>query len=105
MIQGLTPYLVGVYRMLAFMDADMKTNVSFDRFSNKVKNPDALCRMCIHMARVLSLWVYCDPAMASVPMLTALSNKEIPNLIKCFFDAGTNCPVYGQHCGCDKTGK
>ena len=77
--------------MLAFMDADMKTTVSVSDVSSKVKRkPDALCRMCVHMARVLSLWMYCDPALASVPMTAALNHKEVPNAIKCFFDAGTN---------------
>ena len=57
---------------------------------------------CVHMARVLSLWMYCDPALASVPMTAALNHKEVPNAIKFFFDAGTNCPEHGQHCGCDK---
>ena len=101
MIYGLAPYLVGVYRMLARMGADMTTKVPSDHKLSKVKkSPDNLCRMCVHMVRVLTLWMFCDPALASVPMSSALSQKEIPSSIKCFFDAGTNCPEHGQHCGC-----
>ena len=83
------------------MGADMTTKVPSDHKLSKVrKSPDNLCRMCVHMVRVLTLWMFCDPALASVPMSSALSQKEIPSSIKCFFDAGTNCPEHGQHCGC-----
>ena len=101
MIQGLSSYLTGIYRMLAKFGANMSTHVLIHD-KPKYKHPDSLCKFCIQMARVLCFWMFVDPAMAAVPIQTVLGKTEIPESILGFSDAGTNCPIHsGSKSDCE----
>ena len=94
MIQGLSSYLTGIYRMLTKFDgATMSTHVSIHK-NTSYRHPDSLCKMCIQMARVICFWMFIDPAIAAVPIQTVLSKSEIPLSYKGWSDAGTNCPIH-----------